>query len=177
MARTVLQHPLLVVSEGLRGAGDEDDASTVAIDVALEEGHAVFVRSRLHCSDEGIERVGCGLRSFCLDDLVGSGEADEGDCRMSVLALERPDLEELRSQRRRNRNLERDAFDGGQRGYRAADLGGGAEQTPSALLLCERVGVEDAPRLGAHEDLSGLRCGFHLDRSGRGGAGDQQLAM
>ncbi len=171
------EHPLLVVSEGLRSARDEDDASTVAIDVALEEGHAVLVRGRLHRADEGVERVGCGLRPFRLDDLVGSGEADEGDCRMSMLALERPDLEELRSQRRRNRNLERDALDGGQRGYGAADLGSGAEETPVALLLCERVGVEDAPRLCAHEDLSGLRCAFHLHRSCRRRAGDQQLAM
>ena len=96
---------------------------------------------------------------------------------MSMLALERPDLEELRSQGRRNRNLERDAFDGGQKGYGAADLGSGAEETPVALLLCERVGVEDAPRLCAHEDLSGLRCAFHLHRSCRRRAGDQQLAM
>ena len=117
------EHPLLVVSEGLRRAGDEDDASTVAIDVALQEGHAVLVGSRLHRADEYIERVRGGFRAFRLDDLVGPGEADEGDRRMSMLALERPDLEKLCAQRRRNRNLERDTFDGRQRRYGAADLG------------------------------------------------------
>ena len=165
------EHPLLVVTEGLRRARDEDDPSAVAVDVALEERDAVLVRCRLYGADESIERVRSGLGPFGRDDLVRSGETDERDRRMAMLALERPDLEELRAQRRRNRNLERDAFDGRERRYRAADLGSGTEESPVALLLGERLGFEDARRLGAHEDLARLRGGLHLHRSGRRRAG------
>ena len=171
------EHPLLVVAEGLRRARDEDDPSAVAIDVAFEERHAVLVGGRLHRAHESVERVRSRLGPFGLDDLVGPGEADERDRRVSMLALERPDLEKLRAQRRRNRDLERDAFDGGQRRDGAADLGSCTEESPVALLLAERVGFEDARRLCAHEDLAGLRCGLHLHRSSRCRACDQKLAM
>ena len=51
------EHPLLVVAERLRSARDQDDSSAVAIDVALEERHAVLVRSGLDGPDEAVERV------------------------------------------------------------------------------------------------------------------------
>ena len=89
------QHPLLVVAEGLRRARDEDDATAVAVDVAFEEGHLVLVRGRLNGAHESVERVRSRLGSLGLDDLVRAGEADEGDRGVSVLSLERPDLEQL----------------------------------------------------------------------------------
>ena len=127
------QHPLLVVAEGLRRARDEDDASAVAIDVAFEEGHPVLVRGRLDGADESVERVRCRLGSFRLDDLVRAGEADEGDRGVSVLSLERPDLEQLCAERRWDRDLERDALDGGERLDRAADIRCRAKQATVAL--------------------------------------------
>ena len=89
------QHPLLVVAEGLRRARNEDDPPAVAIDIAFEEGHLVLVRGRLNGAHESVERVRSRLGSLGLDDLVRAGEADEGDRRVSVLSLERPDLEQL----------------------------------------------------------------------------------
>ena len=58
------QHPLLVVAERLRRSGDEDDPTAVAVDVALEERHAVLVRGGLDRADERIERIGGGLGPF-----------------------------------------------------------------------------------------------------------------
>ena len=89
------EHSLLVVAEGLRRARHEDDATAVAIDVAFEEGHLVLVRGRLNGANESVERVRGRLGSLRLDDLVRAGEADEGDRGVSVLSLERPDLEQL----------------------------------------------------------------------------------
>jgi hypothetical protein len=51
------EHPLLVVSEGLRSARDEDDPSAVAVDIALEERHRVLVGRALDAADERVERV------------------------------------------------------------------------------------------------------------------------
>ena len=140
------EHPLLVVAEGLRCARHEDDATAVAIDVAFEEGHLVLVRGRLHGAHESVERVRSRLGSLGLDDLVRAGEADEGDRGVSVLSLERPDLEQLCAQRRWDRDLERDALDGGERLDRAADLRCCAKQATVALLLAERVLAERRPR-------------------------------
>ena len=129
------QHPLLVVAEGLRRARHEDDATAVAVDVAFEEGHLVLVRGCLNGADERVERV-CGrLGSLRLDDLVRAGEADEGDRGVSVLSLERPDLEQLCAERRWDCDLERDALDGGEWLDRAADLRCRAKQATVALLL------------------------------------------
>ena len=89
------EHPLLVVTEGLRRAGDEDDSSAVAVDVAFEEGHLVLIRGCLNGAHESVERVCSGLGALGLDDLVRAGETDEGDRGVSVLSLERPDLEQL----------------------------------------------------------------------------------
>ncbi len=132
---------------------------------------------RLYGPDESIERSRSGLCPFGGDDLVCSGETDERDRRMAMLAFERADLEELRAQRRGHRNFERDPFDGRERRYRAADLGSRTEESPVALPVRESLGFEDARRLGAHEDLARLRGGLHLHRSGRRGACDQELAM
>ena len=59
--------------------------------------------------DERIECVGCRLGALRRDDLVESRETDERDRAVAVLALERPDLEKLRAERRRDRQLESDA--------------------------------------------------------------------
>ena len=66
------QHPLLVVTERLWSARDEHDPPAVAVDVALEERHAMLLRRGLHRPDESVERIRGGLWPFRGDDLVRS---------------------------------------------------------------------------------------------------------
>ena len=124
-----------------------------------------------------VERVCRRLRPFGRDDSSVPPKRTNAIGRVSVLAFQRPDLEELRAKRRRDRDLERDALDVREGLHRASDLGRAAEEAPMLLLLAERVVSEERCRLLAEQDLARLRRSFHLHRPGRCGPGDQKLAV
>jgi hypothetical protein len=171
------QKPLLVVPERLRRARDEDDLPAVTVDVGLEERDLVLFRRALNRSHERVQRVRGGVRPFGRDDLVGPCELQKRDCGVPVLALEWPDLEELCPERCRNSELERDARDVGQGRDRTSRFGRRDQQATRSLFVTDPRGVEELHRLGAEEDLAGLRRRLHLHGSRAPGTRHEQLAM
>src|SRR6185312_8961794 len=103
------EEPLLVVSERLRRPRHEDDPAAVAVDVAFEDRYVMLVRGDLDRLHQRLERLRRRRGAFGRDDFIASREPDERDGRMPVLALEWSDLEQLRAQRPRHRNLDRSA--------------------------------------------------------------------
>ena len=96
---------------------------------------------------------------------------------MPVLALERPDLEQLGAQWGRDGHLERDALDVRERLHRAPDVRRGAQEAPGLLLLAERVVCEQRRGLVAEQDLARLGRGLHLHRPTGSRPDDEELAM
>ena len=172
------EKPLLVVPERLRSARDQDDPSTVSIDIAFEERHSVRGGAGLDDPDEAVERRSCRLRPFGRDHLVRPPEPDERDGGTSVLAFQRPDFEQLRAQRRRDGHLERDPLHVREGLHRASDLGRVREEV--APFLAPRRSTSWSEKrccLLAEQDLACLRRGFHLHRPSRCGPGDEKLAV
>jgi hypothetical protein len=94
-----------------------------------------------------------------------------------VLALERPHLEELRTQRRRDGHLDGDAFDAGKRLHRSLNVGCRVEEQARSRLVLGRIRLDELGGLGAQEDFAGLGRRLHLDGSARGRSCDQQFAV
>ena len=82
------QQALFVVARGRRDAGDEDDAATGGVDVALEEAHAVCVGGGLQGVDGFLDGRRRSVRALVLEHLVDPAEPHERDRGMPVLALD-----------------------------------------------------------------------------------------
>jgi len=171
------QQPLFVVPEGLRCSGDQDNPSPVAVDVALEEGDAVLLRCCLHRPDEVVERLRrcpCPLRG---DQVVGPREADERDGCVSMLALQRADLEQLDAERSGDGRLERDPLDVRERIHGALDRRRRPQQPARSFVVPGHLAVEEVRQLRAEQNLACLRGCLHLHRAARRRAHDEELAM
>jgi hypothetical protein len=171
------EEPLLVIAERLGRARDEDDPSAVLVDVALEERHLVLLGGALHRLDEEFQRLSRRLGTFGLDRLVDPGEADEGDGRVPVLPLERPHLEQLRTEGGGDSDLQWDARDVRKRSRRSFRVGCCLEQQSGTLFVTHGHGIQQRDCLGAEKDLAGLRRRLHLHRPGGARAGDEELAV
>jgi hypothetical protein len=171
------EQPLLVVPERLRRAGDEDDSPAVTVDVALEERHLMVVRRLLDRPCEHLDRIGRRVRPLGRDDLVRARVADEGDRGVTMLPLERPDLEQLGAQRRGHGDLDRKPVEVGQRLELTRHFRRRLQKSALAFLVPEGRRVELGGRLPADEDLAGFGGGLHLHRSACGRPGDEQFPM
>ena len=171
------EEALLVVTRGVRRARDEDDAASVPVDVALEERDFMLVRSGLDAPDEPVEGVGDGLRALALDEIVDPAEADERDRGVSVLALERSHLEQLRAERARHSDLDAEPRDVRERLDGSRDLWLADKEHAAPVGRLEERIVEFCGSLRAQEDLAGDGLGLELDGPRRGRARDEELAM
>jgi hypothetical protein len=151
---------LLVLALGLGRPGDEDDLAAVAVDVGLEERHAVLVGHLLRTRDERLERVRELVRPARFEHLVDTAEVDErrtaawrcsGSARPdSTWRRTGPGTQAARSRPSAGRQ-ELDPLRG---------PGRRLQQEPALLLVAQDPLGQRRRGLLADEDLAGLGAGL-----------------
>ena len=170
------EHPVLVLADRLRRARDENDPAAVAVDVALEEGHAVLARRALHGADELVHGRRGGVEAVLGEHAGEPVEAQERDRRLAVLRLDRA-CADGRAHRHRDAEREVEALDGGQRLAERIRLRLQPQQDAAALLLPEHARRQGGGGRAREEDVAGLRGVLELDRAARLRPAHDQLAV
>ena len=172
------QEALLVLADGARGAGGQDQLAPVGVDVGAEETHAELVDRSLRVADEPVELAGQHVRPFALDQRVGAVEVDESHRHLPVLGLGHAREQRVAGGERHAAHQQLVRYLGQDRDRPGRLSGGRATQEhPVALRVAARGGGQQRGGHRAHHDLAGVGRALHRDDLGRGGTGDDELPV
>ena len=172
------QHPLLLVADGVRRAGAEDELAAVGVGVRAQQGDLVLLRRLLHVRDQLANRRGRGRQALALDPRVGAAEAHERDRDEPVLRCP-PAAEHVSAHGHRQAEGQPTAVDLGRRllGREVALARRGPQQPARPGRGAEAPARQQLGDGGADHDVAGARGALHAQHRRHGRAGDDRLAV